>query len=113
MNLWMTGATGSRQRQELGYDVSVQNVSKPCMENANSDFERQSEQSRISQPDYSAEQDAQANNILSERENYLNPDQPYNYVDSDGYEQAKVLGGAETIMKASRLKPKRIIMKAV
>ncbi len=80
--------------QELGYDVPVQNVSKPCMENANSDFERQSEQSRISQPDYSAEQDAQANNILSERENYLNPDQPYNYVDSDGYEQAKVLGGS-------------------
>ena len=80
--------------QELGYDVPVQNVSKPCMENANSDFERQSEQSRISQPDYSAEQDAQANNILSERENYLNPDQPYNYVDSDGYEPAKVLGGS-------------------
>ena len=64
------------------------------MENANSDFERQSEQSRISQPDYSAEQDAQANNILSERENYLNLDQPYNYVDSDGYEPAKVLGGS-------------------
>ena len=80
--------------QELGYDVPVQNVSKPCMENANSDFERQSEQSRISQPDYSAEQDAQANNILSERENYLNLDQPYNYVDSDGYEPAKVLGGS-------------------
>ena len=77
--------------QELGYDVPVQNVSKPCMENANSDFERQSE---ISQPDYSAVQDAQANNILAAREISQNPEQSYNYVDSDGYEPAKVLGGS-------------------
>ncbi len=77
--------------QELGYDVPVQNVSKPCMENANSDFERQSE---ISQPDYSAAQDAQANNILAAREISQNPEQSYNYVDSDGYEPAKVLGGS-------------------
>ncbi len=80
--------------QELGYDVPVQNVSKPCMENTNSDFNRQNEQSEINGSDYSAKQDVQANNILAAREISQNPEQSYNYVDSDGYEPAKVLGGS-------------------